>query len=193
MKLKLKDGNYQLVQGLTLDKVCAPMPIINTVQAVNELKKSDPNNEVLQKCCVPSMIGGEVKVILGIRYNNIGPRVIHRLESGLTIYSINLETHDSSHNAAIGGPHHSLTTMLLQNGGVAEVSHTLKILYAQLDTFKKYGPPRIPHITLSKQEMIIARDLFYEGYDFPDKSQIFSNELDAETDIFLDDSSTQKL
>ena len=193
VKLELKDGNYQLVQGLTLDKVCAPMPIINTVQAVNELKKSDPNNEVLQKCCVPSMIGGEVKVILGIRYNNIGPRVIHRLESGLTIYSINLETHDSSHNAAIGGPHHSLTTMLLQNGGVAEVSHTLKILYAQLDTFKKYGPPRIPHITLSKQEMIIARDLFYEGYDFPDKSQIFSNELDAETDIFLDDSSTQKL
>ena len=67
VKLKRKDGNFQLVQGLTLDKVCAPMPIINTVAAVNELKKSDPSNDVLQNCCVPTMIGGEVKVILGIR------------------------------------------------------------------------------------------------------------------------------
>ena len=40
VKLKRKDGNYQLVQGLTLDDVCAPMPMVNTVQAVEELKKS---------------------------------------------------------------------------------------------------------------------------------------------------------
>jgi len=36
VKLKRKDGNYQLVQGLTLDDVCAPMPMVNTVQAVEE-------------------------------------------------------------------------------------------------------------------------------------------------------------
>ena len=94
MKLRRKDGNYQLVQGLTLDDLCAPMPIVNTVKAVEELKQSDVSNDALQNCCVPAIIGGEVGVILGIRYNNIRPKEVHSLESGLTIYFINLETHN---------------------------------------------------------------------------------------------------
>ena len=48
-KLRRKDGNYQLVKGLTLDTVCAPMPIVNTVKAVEELKQSDLTNDVLQR------------------------------------------------------------------------------------------------------------------------------------------------
>ena len=188
VKLRRKDGNIQLVQGLTLQKVCAPMPFINTVQAVNELKKSDPSNEVLQNCCVPPIIGGEVKVILGIRYNNIGPKPIHTLESGLTIYSINLETHDSSHNAAIGGPHRSLTAMLTQNGGIAKVSQTLQLLYVKLDNFKKYGAPKIPHIPLTIDEMETAGKLFCEGYDFPEEHEIFSHEIEDLEDYLSDTS-----
>ena len=105
IKLKRKDGNYQLVQTLTMDNVCAPMPTVNTSQAVTQLKQSDQANTALQNCCVPPQIGGNVDIILGIRYNNVAPKAIHALESGLTIYSINLETHDPSINAAIGGPH----------------------------------------------------------------------------------------
>ena len=93
VKFKKKNGNVQLVKGLSLDTVCAPMPTVNTIHAVTDLKKSDPSNSILQNCCVPAVIGGDVGVILGIRYNNIGPKAIHSLESGLTIYSINLETH----------------------------------------------------------------------------------------------------
>ena len=84
------------------------------IHAVAELKKSDPSNSILKKFCVPAVIGGDVGVILGIRYKNIGPKAIHSFESGLTIYSINLETHDPEHNAAIGGPHFSLSAMLSQ-------------------------------------------------------------------------------
>ena len=146
VKLKKKDGNVQLVRGLTLDTVCAPMPIVNTVQAVHEIKKSAPENDALQNCCVPAVIGGKVGLILGIRYNNIGPKAIHTLHSGLTIYSINLECHDSSHYEAIGGPHESFSAMLLQNSGTAKVSQTLQILYLNLEALKKYGAPSIPHI-----------------------------------------------
>ena len=85
VKFKKKDGNVQLVKGLSLDAVCAPMPTVNTIHAVAELKKSDPSNSILQNCCVPAVIGGDVGVILGIRYNNIGPKAIHSLASGLTI------------------------------------------------------------------------------------------------------------
>ena len=121
VKLRRKDGNYQLVQGLTLDDLCAPMPIVNTVKAVEELKNSDISNDALQNCCVPAIIGGEVGVILGIRYNNIRPKEVHSLESGLTIYSINLETHDPTHNAAIGGPHKSFTALLVEEKGGIQV------------------------------------------------------------------------
>jgi len=148
------------------------MPTVNTIHAVTDLKKSDPSNSILQNCCVPAVIGGDVGVILGIRYNNIGPKAIHSLESGLTIYSINLETHDPEHNAAIGGPHFSLSAMLSQNGGAEKVSQTLKILHMQLESYKLYGPPSIPHIPFTKQEMEMASDLFFQDLNITDKSQL---------------------
>ena len=51
-----------------------------------------------------------------------------------------------------------------------------KQMYAKLDAYKKYGAPKIPHIPMTKHEMNIARNLFCEGYDFPDQSEIFSQE-----------------
>ena len=47
VQLKMKDGNYQDVQGLTHDNVCAPMPIFDTTAAVRELKASDHSNKIL--------------------------------------------------------------------------------------------------------------------------------------------------
>ena len=67
IKLKRKDGNYQLVQTLTMDTVCAPMPVVNTGEAVSQLKNSDISNSTLQNCSVPSQVGGNVDLILGIR------------------------------------------------------------------------------------------------------------------------------
>ena len=61
VQLKMKDGNYQEVQGLTLGNVCAPMPIFDTTAAVKEIKASDPGNSMLQECCVPKQNGGHVQ------------------------------------------------------------------------------------------------------------------------------------
>ena len=59
VKLKIKDGNYQLVQTLTMDTVCSPMAVVNTGRAVSELKESDQDNMALQNCCVPTQVGGK--------------------------------------------------------------------------------------------------------------------------------------
>ena len=164
IKLKKKDGNYQLVQTLTMDTVCAPMPLVNTSQAVHELKESDKVNSVLQNCRVPPQVGGNVDLILGIRYNNIGPKAIHTLESGLTIYSINLETHDSSINAAIGGPHSSFSAMVNYSGGITRVKHTLQNLYVAIDNFKKYGAPSIPVLPINAKELEYRKHYIQEEY-----------------------------
>ena len=165
VKLKRKDGNYQLVQTLTMDTVCAPMPVVNTERAVAELKESDQDSTALQNCCVPPQVGGNVDIILGIRYNNVAPKAIHNLETGLTIYSINLETHDPSYNAAIGGPHSSFSAILNYNGGLTKVTQSLQTLYLTLDNFKKYGPPSIPVFPTSKKDQEARLYFFREEFD----------------------------
>ena len=182
IKLKRKDGNYQLVQTLTMENVCAEMPMISTSQAVKQLKDSDPNNNLLQNCCVPPQVGGNVDLILGIRYNNVAPRPIHSLESGLTIYSINLETHDPSVNAAIGGPHCSFSALVNYNGGLSKVRQTLQNLYIQLDNFKKYGPPNIPIFPVSQKEYEYRRYHFQEEFNVCGKVDLFDS-LDTEEEI----------
>ena len=182
-KLKRKDGNYQLVQTLTMDNVCAPMPMVDTGQAVTQLNESDQSNSVLQNCCVPPKIGGQVDIILGIRYNNVAPKAIHALDTGLTIYSINLETHDPTFNAAIGGPHSSFSAMLNYNGGLTKVSQTLQALYITLDNFKKYGPPSIPMFPISKKEHEYRQYYFREEYGICDEIRLFEvydEEIEAE-------------
>ena len=146
------------------------MPIFDTTAAVQELKASDPSNEILQEWCVPKQIGGHVQVILGIRYNNIGPKPIHSLPSGLTIYSINLECSDPSFNAAIGGPHKSLSSMISHYGGSQRIS---QILHANLETYRQCGAPKIPHIPMTKEEMAILSNSFCGGFGVPDRSEIF--------------------
>ena len=189
LKLKKKDGNYQLVQTLTMDTVCAPMPIVNTSQAVAELKQSDLTNSILQNCRVPSEIGGNVDIILGIRYNNLAPKVIHTLETGLTIYSINLETHDKSINAAIGGPHQSFSSIVNYNGGLSKVSQSLQILYLTLENFKKYGPPSIPVLPLSEKDMQIRQQFISEEFGFCYDTQ--KNDLDLKDFCFDDELSSE--
>ena len=50
VKVKLKNGDYRLFQGLTMDEVTCPMPMINTEDALKELKNSKPDDQVLQNC-----------------------------------------------------------------------------------------------------------------------------------------------
>ena len=178
VKLKRKDGNYQLVQGLTMENVCAQMPVVNTSQALHDLKQSDPDNDLLQSCCVPPEVGGTVDIILGIRYNNIAPKVIHTLESGLTIYSISLETHDPLVNAAIGGPHRSFSSIVNYHGGLSRVSQSLQTLYIQLENFKRYGPPSIPVMPLNENELHLRQFYVEKEFGFCPQTQVKELELD---------------
>ena len=54
------DGCKQVVQGVTVDHITAPYPLINISEAVKEVKAADPENEELQNLRVPSVAGGEL-------------------------------------------------------------------------------------------------------------------------------------
>ena len=54
--------------GLTVDQVTADFPFINVTKALEEVKKSDPKNAIIQQCKVPKIAGVVADALLGIHY-----------------------------------------------------------------------------------------------------------------------------
>ena len=61
--LNKADGCKQVVQGVTVDHITAPYPLININEAVKEVKAADPENQELQNLRVPSVASGEADVL----------------------------------------------------------------------------------------------------------------------------------
>ena len=114
-------------------------------------KNSKPDDHVLQNCCAPAIIGGEIDMIIGIRYNRIAPELIHQLPYGLAINSIYMGTHNPTHNSAIGGLHESFYALHQKSGNN---TRSLQILTAAISDYYKNGPPGILHLPLNKSEEI---------------------------------------
>ena len=52
----LPTGCKQVVQGVTVDHITAPYPLINIAEAVKEVKAADPGNQGLQNLRIPYML-----------------------------------------------------------------------------------------------------------------------------------------
>ena len=74
--------------------------------------------------------------------------------------------------------------MLLNNGGNSKVSQTIKILYTQLNNYKLFGAPKIPHIPLTKSEINHVRSELFDELNFCEQSFPVFDEHD---DVFDDD------
>ena len=93
----------------------------------------------------------------------------------MTIYSINLETHDPLVKAAIGGPHSSFSALVNYNGGLSRVRQTLQNLYIQLNNFKKHVPPDIPIFPISAKEQAYRRYNFQKEFDICGNVDLLEN------------------
>ena len=111
--MDLVDGSKQLVHGLTVDKITGTFPTFELTEVAKELKASAPNNKELQNLKVPPTIGGDVDILLGIRYLNCHPVLVHALANGLSIFRVRLTSHHG-YNAVIGGPHQAFNYLALQ-------------------------------------------------------------------------------
>ena len=80
------DNKMQAVRCHSMNKVTCDFPMYDLSRAVKEVKDDAPNNKILQECKLPSMVGGEVDCLMGIKYSLLHPEPIHTLvRSGLTI------------------------------------------------------------------------------------------------------------
>ena len=115
------DGCKQVVQGVTVDHITAPYPLINISGAVEEVKAANPENKELQNLRVPPVAGGEADILLGILYESCHPVHVHTLPSGLFLAKLKLATPDDQWTGVIGGPHKSFEVLSQQAGDVARL------------------------------------------------------------------------
>ena len=133
------NGTFQPFRCITLKQICGEFPMINTHKAMSELRSSKKGDIHVNNCRVPEVIGGDVDLLIGCRYNKVYPEPIHQLENGLTIFSLQLKTFNQ-YNACLGGAHSSFRGMFPAG---TNSSHILFKSYLILNNYFKYGPPSL--------------------------------------------------
>ena len=113
----LANRNKLAVRCHSMTRGTANFPQYDTTQAVAEVKNHQHDNPELQACKVPTLIGGEIDCLMGVKYGALIPEPIHTLLNGLCLYQSKLMAHDGVSNAIIGGTHqdfHSSHTLLVE-------------------------------------------------------------------------------
>jgi len=152
--LPLVGGGLQKVRGHSMTRVTADFPRLNTEAAVQAVKEDAPDNLELQNCRVPPLVGGEVDCLLGIKYQNLFPEIVHILPSGLAIYRSKIRAHDGVSNAVIGGCHEAFEHFVGIAGGVAPL---LASFEASLRDLHDGHMPQISSIPISYEEIQAAK------------------------------------
>ena len=154
ISVKRDDGRLQHFQGLTLNNITSKFPSINVEKAVQDVKASDPKNQMLQECSVPKMVGGDVDVLVGITYMSSFPKLVHMLDCGLGIYKVKLKSHDPRWNALIGGAHETFN-VLSEKAGNAGI--LLANFVDSLKRFRTAGPPKLSSLPWTIEEELFAK------------------------------------
>jgi hypothetical protein len=105
-------GHREILIGIEVENITTEFPRVDLTKATAEIKASQPDNAELQALSVPDTVGGEVHILLGIQYTAHFPRLVHSLESGLSIYEVRLTLSSPHVMAAIAGHHHSFNLPL---------------------------------------------------------------------------------
>ena len=88
--LPLSDGSNQIVRGLTLPEVTVDMPDIQMGKVFSAIKKKHKDTKMIQNLKVPKVVSGKVDMIIGLRYANVFPKLIHQFPNGLAVYESKL-------------------------------------------------------------------------------------------------------
>ena len=149
--METSDGMAQ--QMLVVKNITSDFPELDLSSAADEIKKAaSPKKYNVRKCKLPSSIGGSVDCLIGIHYNQLQPKLIHMLPSGLAIYKTTLAPHVEGYNYVLGGPHASFDTWLAQHGNQKHL--LLENFIAGLAQWRSLGPPSLSQYMMSDAKVI---------------------------------------
>ena len=110
VSLPLGSGGEALMQGLCLNKVTGVFPTFSLKKAEKDIKNhyKKSGGDVGKLPRLPSKVGGEVDIMIGVKYLKYFPEKVYKLPNGLTLYDSFFENFDGS-KGVIAGPHSSFT------------------------------------------------------------------------------------
>ena len=177
------EGKAQQLQGVTVPVITGDFPHLDITAAVAAVKTGDQKNAKLRNCKFPPKIGGSVDCLIGIQYNQLQPKVIHMLPSGLAIYETKLSPYSKGMNFVLGGPHASFDHMLAKSGNA---TFMLNQFIAGLTTWRTSGPPSLTQYVMSEYEVDVATDKNMLDDNFNTYKELLNTEL-QECESLLED------
>ena len=151
ISLEKTDGTRQIIHGVSADSLTTDFFPLPLEQAHKEILQHVPKHKKrrIQNLKVPKDAGGETHLLLGIHFASLHPVIEHILPSGLFIAKLQLKSHDGVTNGCIGGPHSSFGNLARQVGGTAGL---MKVFISSIESFRKYGPPKIEGPLMSMED-----------------------------------------
>ena len=181
--MDLVDGRKQLIHGLSVDKITGTFPTFNLTEVEKELKTSAPNNKELQTLKVPPSVGGEVDCLLGIRYQNCHPVLVHSLDSGLSIFRVRLASHDGF-NAVIGGPHKAFDYLAGKSGNTAQLVAAFASCINDIRSCGEFIAPKISSNMMTLEEEAFARTMNV-GEEYEIIGELEPEEMPKNENLFM--------
>ena len=87
-KLPLRNGRQAVMAGICLERITEEFPQYPLTQVTDDIKRAyqQQYGNARGLPSVPEFVGGEVDLMIGIKYLRYHPKIVFQLPSGLTIY-----------------------------------------------------------------------------------------------------------
>jgi len=111
VKLPLSNGNDVSLSGICLQHITSNFPVYPLATVEKDIQSYYSSTKRIDTLpTLPSSIGGEVHMMIGIKYLRYHPRMVFQLPSGLAIYESKFNN-TSGGRGVVGGPHHIFTNI----------------------------------------------------------------------------------
>ena len=107
IKLPLSNKEKATLSGVCIDKITQPFPThqLDDVEKDIHIAAGIKANELPK---LPKSIGGEVDIMIAIKYLRYHPRLVFQMTSGLALYESSFHSKDGT-TGVVGGPHRIFT------------------------------------------------------------------------------------
>ena len=106
--LPLHDGKSVTLSGLCLERITSTFPFYPLQQVEKDIVNDYRRIGTKQLPRLPAVVGGEVHLMIGVKYLRYHPKLVHQLQSGLTLYESVFDNADGG-KGVVGGPHKLFT------------------------------------------------------------------------------------
>ena len=139
--LPLADGSKQVVRTLTMKKVTMDMPMVDMEPILQSVKEQSAGIKAMKNIRVPKTVGGQVDLLIGLKYQRVFPEPVHSLPNGLTVFKSKFLPGTPGVLGCIGGPVEALEYM----SEVAGSNMAALVRLQDLATMIKDSAPRIDY------------------------------------------------